>query len=332
MPRALTWSMSRAGTLEACERRYFFEYVVGARRNSRDPRLRTIAGLKRLKTLAMWQGEVFHTLAGQFFQALRAGRHPTHAQLAAAAALVLEDGWRTSSLGTPEGVGLFEHSYATPLDPDALGRTVERVGTWLGRLTTWAYEADLATTLARARRIWIEPPAFGPSAPGFLLDGTQVLTKVDLALQKPDGTFVIYDWKTTQQPPAASAEFTDAAEVQVTVYQLWPHRAFGVPLAAITAQLIYVGVDPVLARTFAIDGDISERTVRRVGAGIRRAHALHGLGDHAPLAEADFDLAAAPGMCRWCAFKRVCQEDLSDDMPSEEALGAAVGDQEEFDI
>lgn len=332
MSKALSWSMSRAGTLEACERRYFFEYVAGARRNSRDRRLRMIAELKRLKTLAMWQGEVFHIVARQFVQALRAGRHLTHGQLVATAANALERGWRTSSLGTPDGVVLLEHAYAMPLDPDALGRAVERVGAWLNRLTRWADEVDLATALRQANRVWIEPPAFGFGSPGFLLDGVQVRTKVDLALKQPDGAFAIYDWKTTQQPPATSAEFTDAAELQVTIYQLWPHRTFGVPLAAITAHLIYVGVDPVLARTFAIDSDINERAVRRIAAGIRRARALHGLGDHAPLAETDFDLASAPGMCRWCAYKRLCQEEFGGDVPGEAALSAVTSCQEELGL
>lgn len=332
MPRALTWSMSRAKTLEDCERRYFFEYVAGARRNSGDSRLRMIATLKRLKTFAMWQGEVFHTVAADFVRGLRVGRHLTSAQLAAQAAQILAGGWRASSIGALDGIALFEHAYAIPFQADVLSLAVERVGTWLARLAAWAMDVELATMVRGARRLWIEPNTFGPSAPGFRLDGVQVLAKVDLALHRPDGTFEIYDWKTTAQPPAASAEFSDSAEVQVTAYQLWPHWAFGVPLEAITAHVIYMGVSPVLVRTYAIDEDVREHAIRRVAAGIRRAKALHGLGDHAPLAEADFDLAVVPGMCRWCAFKRVCQEEPHDRVSSHAALSVAVGGQEELGI
>lgn len=335
MTKSLTWSMSRANTLERCERRYFFEYVAGARRNSREPRLRTIAQLKRLKTIAVWQGEAFHAVAAQFVRALRAGSRLPVAHLAATAAQRLEAGWRSSSLGFDDGVALFEHAYGVPLAPDALERAVERVGVWLDRFAAWAIEGNLRAVLTRARRVWIEPPTFGRTAPGFMLDSVQVLTKVDFAIEQSDGAFVIYDWKTSAQPPATSVEFTDDAELQVTVYQLWPHRVFGVPLSSITAQLLYVGVDPVLPRMFAIDGDISERAIRRVTRGIRRARALHGLGDHAPLAEADFDLAVAPGMCRWCPFKRICQADIDEATSAEGRTGlpgASAGEQGELSL
>lgn len=313
MPRALTWSMSRASTLERCERRYFFEYVAGARRNSGDPRLRAIAQLKRLKSLALWQGDIFHTVAAQFVQALRFGRRLPPEHLAATAAGMLKARWRASSLDLGDGIVLFEHAYGVSLAPDALELAVERVGGWLRRFATWAGEHSLQAILGRARRVWIEPPAYGRGAPGFLLDDVQVLTRVDLAVERSDGTFVIYDWKTTAQPPTSSVEFTDDAELQVTAYQLWPHQTLGVPLEAITAELIYVAVEPLLVRTFAIDSDIRERAMRRVAAGIRRARGLHGIGDHAPLGEMDFDLAAAPWTCRWCQYKRICQDDLDDE-------------------
>src|SRR5207245_4820547 len=69
----LTWSISRDQTLHTCERRYYFQYLAPAKANSRDDQLRRIAYLKRLKTLPMWQGEVFHGAVAEYLNTVRTG-------------------------------------------------------------------------------------------------------------------------------------------------------------------------------------------------------------------------------------------------------------------
>src|SRR5437899_3030981 len=67
----LTWSISRDQALHTCERRYYFQYLAPPKANSRDHELRRIAYLKRLKTLPMWQGEVFHRAVAAYLNAVR---------------------------------------------------------------------------------------------------------------------------------------------------------------------------------------------------------------------------------------------------------------------
>lgn len=341
----LTWSISRENTLEVCERRYFLSYVARPRVNSRAERLRELAVLKKLKTISMWQGEVFHELAAEY---LRRGQFsvPDASQLLAMFVEQMREDWdasaskryrrppqrrtRTAELdltleldlgldvgmdqepvsecdGGPGALALFEHEYDLTSGSQLLRDAVAAVELWFERFVAWATTESLLAQIRSARRSWIEPQVFGPGAPGFASGLVQVVTKVDLAFERRDGRFVIYDWKTGPPRPTAPGVIDDDAEYQVTTYQLWPHLRLGIPAESIDAHVVYLGTDPVLLRSYQLDPDTRERVVRRVSRGVRRGLALHGAGDHAPLEEADFDFAGHPGMCRWCGFKRICQ-------------------------
>ena len=69
-----TWSISRDQVLQTCERKYYFQYLSGARINSADPLLRGIAMLKKLKNIAMWRGECVHWTIAQYLSGVRVGR------------------------------------------------------------------------------------------------------------------------------------------------------------------------------------------------------------------------------------------------------------------
>ncbi len=66
---ALTWPASRDQILHSCERKYYFQYLAPARINSSNPILREIAFLKKLKTVPLWKGSLFHEVIAQYFTA-----------------------------------------------------------------------------------------------------------------------------------------------------------------------------------------------------------------------------------------------------------------------
>jgi len=326
----MTWSISRDNALEACERRYFFDYVLRPRTNSKDARSREIAILKKLKTVFMWQGEVFHDLAANYLRRGQFRQFDAEAMLADALDRMRRD-WAESAAKTyrlpsqteqsgragrakveptaeeSAPLALLEHEYDLTSGDDLLYRAAGLLEVWFRRFLSWAADERILIQIRDARRTWIEPRAFGPNAPGFSLRGTQVVAKVDLAIQRRDERYVIFDWKTGIPRECAAGVVDDDAEYQVTVYQLWPHLSLGAPLDAIEAHAVFVGADPVIVRSYTLDEDTRERALRRLGRGVRRGLALHGEGDHAELSEADFDLAGHPALCRWCGFKRICQ-------------------------
>jgi hypothetical protein len=311
----LTWSVSRDQILHDCERRYYFQYLANAKINSRDSTLREIAFLKKLKNIPAWKGDVFHSIVAGYLRRVRQQVSPTITELCNELEDKIMREWAFSSnrlfridpraIDQDGGLALFEHEYEDNFEFD-VRQIIDDVATWLYRFTAWSNDTDLIGSLARADRIWLEEPVYGPNAPGFDFVGARVLVKVDLALRNPGGNFEIFDWKTGNPFPPNWGQL-DSAEFQVNVYQLWPHHAFGRSLDAIQGHLLYVVVDPILQQTFRIDENVREQTLSFIRRSIDRVKQFAGLLDQEKTCLEDCDFALSLGKCRWCKFKRLCQ-------------------------
>jgi hypothetical protein len=320
---ALTWSISRDQALQTCERRYYFQYLAPAKSTSRDPHLRRIAYLKRLKTQPMWQGEVFHATVATYLNAIRAGTTPDSAEMIRSAEGRMRNQWSASAKlarqqtrrPATDDVVLFEHEYGSVTDAD-LEVSLTAVAMSVDRFIRWAEKNSLARAIRDAQRIWIEPPVFGPHAPGFLVGDSQVLVKVDLALQGRQGGFEIFDWKTGRRPSPRQWQLGHG-ELQMAVYQLWPHLTLAVAMGDVRARLVYLGDDPAEVQAFALDGDLRDYAFAVIRTSIERARRFAHYEvdgqlsiDDTALALSDFDFAVSPFSCIRCPFKALCQESI----------------------
>ncbi len=314
-----TWSVSRDQTLQTCERRYYFQYLAPAKINSQDETLREIALLKRLKSIPMWQGELFHSLAAEYLQNARQQLLSRPLFLLDKMKARIKREWEASAstavrsnarfVETSGAVMLFEHEYdELPAGISSIEVT-HRVEELFWRFVAWAEDKGLVQAVQQAKNIWIEPQMFGPQAPGFEVDGVKVLIKVDLALLTFDGQFEIFDWKTGGLP-LHSVGAMSQGEFQVSVYQVWPHLAFRHPLDAIRAYLVYIGADPVSQQTFRMDQDAFAYTLSVVRRSIAHALSYDNGYQKAELSLDDFDFAAISSACEKCSFKRLCQRTL----------------------
>lgn len=309
------WSISRDQALRVCERRYCFQYLVPARTNSRDRLLREVAFLKKLKTISMWQGELFHFFAAEYLSTIGKGLPLRLGDLLDRMRRRAECEWRFSAnrlfrkdlraINQQKGVALFEHEYDEPIAVDC-PCVVESLERMAGRFISWIQSTGLTEALVRAKSKWIEPPVYGSSATCFTTDGVQVTVKVDLALVSDDETFSIYDWKTSTQVPHTERIMTQDS-FQAAVYQLWPHLGLGYPLHSIRAYVVFVGADPVCERSFCLDQNNREYILSVVRRGATRAACLEKAFRNGDLRIDEFDLATSSTHCRWCSFKRICQ-------------------------
>lgn len=313
----VTWSVSQDQILQTCERRYYFHYLCRPRINSRSSQLREIAYLKKLKSLVMWKGDIFHSLVAEYLRQIQQGMVVSQARLLESYVETIKQDWEYSStrhylnLANPreKGTVLFEHEYDESFGDITCESVIQTIIGWFENFVAWAKEIDLEASIQRSRRVWIEPPVFGPQAPGFMLDNVQVLAKVDLAFLTPNRKFEIFDWKTGIQS-SVGAERLSHSEFQVSIYQLWPHLAFQIPLDNIQAHLVYVGMKPVHKDTFYMDQNAYEYTYGLARRSISRA--LRFIKSH-KAREFDlshFDFAAYAAACRKCPFKRLCQREL----------------------
>lgn len=310
--------MSRDQQLHACERKFFFQYLAPARLNAREPEQRTIALLKKLKTIQMWQGECFHWAVARYLDMLRDEKMIFTDQLLASLGQKMQREWDFSEqrrfreqpmLIGREGVALFEHEYDVA-SSDTLQTVSAATIQLLARFFTWiSGSSDLKQKIPRADSIWIEPPAFGVDAPGITTDGVQVITKVDLALQFSGQSFEVYDWKTGKAPPYRPIRISHN-DLQVMVYQLWPHIRLRVPLEHISSNLVYFGGTVVELQRFSIDEDSLASTLLMVRNSIEIAQRWQKNISSGEMVLADLDYAAFTNTCRQCSFKRLCYESL----------------------
>jgi len=314
-----TWSCHRDQQLQSCERKYYFQYLADARLNSPDPWLRGVALLKKLKNIPMWQGECVHAVIAEHLDRVRRGQPPTLDELSQSLRQRMQRDWffsekrrfreEPASVGK-FGVALFEHEYDELAPETQLEPLVEKATRMLGCYHRWAVgDSGLLEKVKVADRIWIEPPAWGADAPGFMVGKVQVITKVDLALHRRGAEFTIYDWKTGKAPVAAAEPGQN--EIQISVYMLWANLGLKLPLEGVTSRLIYLGGDEVTELQFDLDEERAVETFRLIEDSVNLAQQWESHFEKRRLKLSDLDYAGSVEECRRCNFKRLCRANLS---------------------
>lgn len=314
-----SWSVSRDQQLQTCERKYYFQYLAGARVNAADPMQKRLGMLKKLKNIRMWEGECLHWAIARFLGAVRDRHGVTTEQVLVELKGKMDREWQFSeqrrfraqpTLIDKGGLALVEHEYDSA--PTGVTASVihEQAASGFRKFAAWAEgAASICAKVRAADNVWIEPPVFGADAPGFVLDGVQIIAKVDLAIEKNGEFFEIYDWK-SGKAPAQNGSCISQNELQVCVYQLWPHLSMHLPLGLVSSQLVYLGAEIPEARTHRLD----EKSVPLVLLMIRNSTTLAERWEknfeNGLLHLEDLDYAGWAGACRECGFKGVCRESL----------------------
>jgi hypothetical protein len=278
--------------------------------------------LKKLKNILMWEGECLHWGIARFIGAVRDNHSVSSERVTNELKGKIQREWLFSeqkrfltqpALIDKGGLGLVEHAYDSV--PNGVNSDVvyEKVARGFQTFAAWAEgAAAICEKVRTADNVWIEPPVFGADAPGFHLDGVQILTKVDLAIEKSGDFFEIYDWKSGKAPVQNGTNISQN-ELQVCVYQLWPHLSMSLPLALVSSNLVYLGAETPAVQTHRLD----ERSVPMVLLMIRNSTTLADRWaknfERGLLRLEDLDYAGWAGHCRECGFKAVCRESLQNE-------------------
>jgi hypothetical protein len=313
-----SWSFSRDQLLQVCERKYFFQYLAGGRLNGDTPELRQIGLLKKLKAYPLWVGDVFHRGVAEFFNS-HDGDTPLNAdQLIALARRQIARDWRFSAqrafLKTPsaidrDGVALLEHYY-DEMPPDRTPEAAaDQVASLLERFLLWVTDVDLIAQMKVADRVWIEPDAWGPEAPGFWEEGIQVITKVDLAFGRHGERFEIYDWK-SGRAPREKPPFLGQHELQVGIYQLWPLLSLGVEAPAISSHLVYFGDATPVVESHQLNDETLPLLRSTLRQSVRLARQWEERLQSGVTGREDLSYAYNVHTCRQCSFRQLCRQTL----------------------
>ncbi len=315
----MRWSVSRNQVLNTCERRYYFQYVLPASLKSRNSDSREVAILKKLKTVPLWQGEVFHTAVARYLKHIQSGKYSSlpdtwlkwlRKKVQREWEFSKEKEFRNNpwQIYQEGGLALFEHEYEQALDFDCCDQVIQAVTNYMNKFEEWADRLALKQAIRSAQQVWIEPDIFKGKI-SFEVDNIEVVTKVDLALLCTDGKFEIYDWKTGRLQ-SHSTENLSQAEFQAGVYQLWPHLTLQVPVEKITSHLVYFGGELVEQQSVPMSYSLKERILRLVRKNIERELNFVNQQEGVDWSINDLDYASSLSSCRQCFFKRICERKI----------------------
>jgi hypothetical protein len=311
-----TWSHSQTGIMRKCERRWFMSYGLGAKTRSKDQLLKEIAFLKKLKPSFMWRGDLVHSVIADILKMTQKGNKvaiETAHQILAKRAIDQWDDSKRRSLNSdpksslePEGPILMEHYYKSLDTGVDLNEIKESAHQQLSSLHSWIERNGLFKQIKDARRTWIDPPAYFPNSPGFMVDDVRFITKVDLALLQ-DESFDIFDWKTGIEP---KGEFHLTYEHrQVCFYALWPHLEMSQPIENIKIGVVYVGgLGPQMHKITLLPHNVDDLLA---DAELLVTASKEFLDPQNGFSLEDFDWATSAKTCLWCPFQQICQRELS---------------------
>jgi hypothetical protein len=310
-----TWSCHRDQLLQGCERKYYFQYLSDARLNSGEELLRKVALLKKIKNVAMWQGESVHTAIAQYISQVRRGQVQSNEQTISALKARMSREWLFSECGTyrsdPYGIGktgvaLFEHEYGEMPSGTTASAAIDRALEMMTCFFVWIQGGDgVFERIKTADAIWIEPPAWGAEAPGFMIGDVQVITKVDLAVHHRNKEFTVFDWKTGRAPKPV-AELSQN-EVQINVYMLWASLGLKIPLEQVASRLVYLGDKEPAELKFQLDEERAEQTYRLIEDSVNLEQQWERYFRDKRLGLRDLDYSNSLEECRRCNFKGICR-------------------------
>lgn len=308
------WSVSRDQILHSCERKYYFQYMVNARINSRDESLREIAFLKKLKNIHLWKGSILHDIISDYLNYNVKGYSISIDKLLNDYETNIKKQWECSykkeydvnksKIGKGNIFALMEHEYDEELPDGLLYNTIDEIKNQFFKFYDWSEEYTLLKKIRTSSKHWIEPPYFGYNASAFNLDNIKIIAKVDLAIQNRDNSFEIFDWKTGKLPRNSNRISHD--EFQAGVYQLWPNIELNYNLEDIKAHILYLSDET--HKSYEINGNKKEYYLNLIFKSVMKINQLEIVKDD--LSFNDLNLAISPKICNLCSFKRLCQREV----------------------
>lgn len=293
----LNWSYSRRESLEQCTRRYFFRYYA---ETLADQELRAaVLFSKSVKNRYLRMGELVHLAISTYLKKRKANRTLSEPWLKRwVSELFAKDRAYSEHIrgGGAAQAGQYpptildeivnDSADGSDLLAQAEKRMIECIGNFfaLGTFTEFRMLGETSQSLVERK---------------FSLNGypVSVFGKIDLAGRCNSGVTVV-DWK-TGAPSDGGAE-----SLQLATYGIWAAEEFNLPAEQIVIAKAHLPTLQVVHFTASEDTFANARA--RILQDVERMGVLHSYGRSGGI-EA-FSPSPQEGVCRLCAFRRVCPE------------------------
>lgn len=296
----LTWSVSRAETLEYCPRKYFLSYYEawGGWNSDAAPRKKLAYFLKKRETSETWIGTVvhrairfsiqnIHTIDKEFvFQKLRE-RFDFDYNLSL----------RKEFLKKPKTFGLYEHYKGLHLDLQELSEKGVKLAE---KFFSSSFFQDLERAVRNNKVVYLDSDNIREMQ--FQYGSQTVYAIPDVCFQKEDGEFVLIDWKTGKV--REGEELTP--QVKMYVLRLMIEKGVSLKDNAVT------GFNYYLAEGSASGRKVTEEDIESVKNMITDSHKrmtelLINVKANIPKDETFFPKTTSVNKCKSCSFQEICE-------------------------
>lgn len=294
--RPSSWSISRMQVLDACPRKYYYQYFAGKKAvDSEGQDKDTINFLKQFSNEHLIAGDIVHWVIRAYFKNLIKKDPWDLARLKSFASRILKDGINYS---TELRDGIYkphkfiprsiQEIYYKEQEPSIIsGRIKQKIDHLLDNF----YNSECFASLRTGA---LHPESMIEKKIGFDFPGVHVDGIADL-IYPQDGNWIITDWKT-------GAKETEETSLQLLVYGLWLIEQKGISTDRILIYKAYLNeaiLEPLEFTKIHI-----QRARGRIIQDIDRLKELEDFGNEGVIGA--FTPCNQQNVCMQCPFKKLC--------------------------
>lgn len=318
------YSYSAMRTYEYCQKQYYFQWLAtkkqGWRKDEPHP-WHQIYKMNQITSSLAWAGNIYHQVISEVINRIRK-RRPMDLQTAIDITTVLID--RQFAFSTARKfkdtiksnaqkvenisiyLALFEHFYDLPLE-DLRESTREKLRNWLINTFDWRDWPKLVSLVRDpANQVHIEPIYLYYS----LIEDIKIPVRMDLGIELPDGTFMIFDWKCHNENIDFIEYNMTQLKRQLLIYAMYCVMRDENPLS-ITNVTGYI-FNPIFQKQQEFNFSESEK--KDFELAYNHWVSIHTFQFTEP-SSVNFDFLDGPRdpqkSCPWCAFKGVCGSEIT---------------------
>lgn len=294
-----SWSQSRDGLFRECTRKYYYYYYAshnGWLRDS-DPESQAAYRLKQIGNLYLLLGDAVHRIAESALKSWRdSGSLTERNEMILSIRSRLNQAYKDSlqvsqwKAAPKKRMMLHEMYYGGGLPPQRVEQIKERIEACVDGFISSRSLAELQED----GQIEIKEIE---ELNHFYISGEKIYVKLDMLYKKPDGTWVISDWKTGLE--------SDKNEQQMLLYALFLHDQYKVPYHRMEIRLEYLLPGECVIPKIA--SEEVERIEVEVTDSIKQMKAyLEDPVRNVPLPKEAFPANPGKKTCSACSFLEIC--------------------------